>query len=80
MCGEMAGDPYYAAILVGLGLDELSMSASSVPAVKRVIRALDSGDAKKLVEEAMGYGTGEEIERFVRERMREKYGEEMEER
>jgi phosphotransferase system enzyme I (PtsI) len=80
MCGEMAGDPFYAAILVGLGLDELSMSATSILAVKRVIRALQSGDAKKLVEEAMGYGTGEEIERFVRERMREKYGEQMEER
>jgi phosphotransferase system enzyme I (PtsI) len=80
MCGEMAGDPFYAAILVGMGLDELSMSPSSIPAVKRVIRALKSDDAKQLVEEAMGFGTGEEIERFVRERMREQYGEQMEER
>ncbi len=80
MCGEMAGDPFYAAMLVGLGLDELSMTASSIPAVKRVIRAMRRDDAVQLAQEAMGFGTAEEIERFVRGRMREKYGELMEER
>ncbi|HUB08929.1 MAG TPA: phosphoenolpyruvate--protein phosphotransferase [Myxococcales bacterium] len=80
MCGEMAGDPFYAEMLVGMGLDELSMTASSIPAVKRVIRALRKDDAAKLVQEAMGFGTAEEIERFVRARMQEKYGDLMEDR
>ncbi|MHB8420204.1 MAG: phosphoenolpyruvate--protein phosphotransferase [Myxococcales bacterium] len=80
MCGEMAGDPFYAAMLVGLGLDELSMAASSIPAVKRVIRAMRAEEARKLAQEAMGFGTAEEIERFVRAWMRERYGELMEQR
>jgi phosphotransferase system enzyme I (PtsI) len=80
MCGEMAGDPFCAGILVGLGLDELSMSPSSIPVVKRVIRAMQASDARKLLEEAMALGTAEEIERFVRERMKAEYGEELEER
>ncbi len=80
MCGEMAGDPFYAAVLVGLGLDELSMSASSIPAVKKVVRALDAAEARQIVAEAMGFGTAEEIERFVRERMRGRFGELVEER
>jgi len=46
MCGEMAGDPALTELLVGLGLDELSMSAVTVPAVKQRIREIDSDAAR----------------------------------
>lgn len=51
MCGEMAGDPAYTAILLGLGLDEFSMSAGQIPKVKKIIRSISRTEAKKLVEQ-----------------------------
>lgn len=53
MCGEMAGDVNATAILLGLGLDEFSMSASSIPQVKKVIRSLNYEEAQKLAEKAL---------------------------
>ncbi len=50
MCGEMAGDPTYTAILLGLGLDEFSMSAGQIPKVKKIIRSISKTESKKLVE------------------------------
>lgn len=70
MCGEMAADPAYAAILVALGLDELSMSPGAIPGVKKAIRAFSATEAKSLLAEAMAYSSGEEIDRYVRARMR----------
>ena len=51
MCGEMAGDPLYTVILLGLGLDEFSMSAVQIPKVKKIIRNISKIEAKKLVEQ-----------------------------
>ena len=51
MCGEMAGDPAYTAVLLGLGLDEFSMSAVQIPKVKKIIRSISKIEAKKLVEQ-----------------------------
>ncbi len=48
MCGEMAGDPLYAAILLGLGFQRLSMNASSIPWVKKIIRSIRMQDAVEL--------------------------------
>jgi phosphotransferase system enzyme I (PtsI) len=53
MCGELAGDPLAAALLLGLGLDELSMTSSSIPLVKRVIRGAVFEECKSLAEEAL---------------------------
>ena len=51
MCGEMAGDPAYTSVLLGLGLDEFSMSAVQIPKVKKIIRSISKAEAKKLVEQ-----------------------------
>ena len=51
MCGEMAGDPLYTVILLGLGLDEFSMSAVQIPKVKKIIRNISKEESKKLVEQ-----------------------------
>jgi phosphotransferase system enzyme I (PtsI) len=53
MCGEMAGDPGLTALLLGLGLDEFSMAASSIPRVKRVIREVRIGECRELAAELL---------------------------
>jgi phosphocarrier protein FPr len=59
ICGELAGNPDAAALLVGLGLDELSMNAPAIPAVKAAIREIDKGEAEKLAGEGLG------VEEFI---------------
>ena len=61
MCGEMAGDPELTELLVGLGLDELSMSAVTVPAVKTAIRETDSDAAKDLSDSVLTAATRTEV-------------------
>ncbi len=53
MCGELAGNPMAAPVLLGLGLDELSMSAPSVPAVKEAVRGLTMADARRIAGEVL---------------------------
>jgi len=53
MCGEMAGNPAYTELLVGLGLDEFSMSAVTIPAVKQRITAIETDDAEALAEQVL---------------------------
>ena len=55
MCGEMAGDTEATKILLGLGLDAFSMSASSIPMVKDIIRNTKMEDAKVIAKEAVRY-------------------------
>ena len=50
ICGELAGDPLATALLVGLGIDELSMSAPAIPAVKAQIRAMSHRTAVELAQ------------------------------
>ncbi len=69
MCGEMAGDPFYAPILVGLGLDELSMNAVSIPLVKSVLRALVRSRCVELLAEVMQQTETDDITRIVAERL-----------
>ncbi|MCL2233554.1 MAG: phosphoenolpyruvate--protein phosphotransferase, partial [Treponema sp.] len=53
MCGEMAGDPGMTALLLGLGLDEFSMAASSIPLVKRIVRSVSIAACRELAEELL---------------------------
>ncbi|MDR1238593.1 MAG: phosphoenolpyruvate--protein phosphotransferase [Treponema sp.] len=53
MCGELAGDPAVTPLLLGLGLDEFSMTASSIPQVKRIIRGVSMEQCRVLAEEAL---------------------------
>jgi phosphotransferase system enzyme I (PtsI) len=62
MCGEMAGDPELTELLVGLGLDELSMSAITIPEVKARIADIDSTAAQTLAERALAASTKEEVD------------------
>ncbi|MBI4169595.1 MAG: phosphoenolpyruvate--protein phosphotransferase, partial [Acidobacteria bacterium] len=69
VCGEMAASPLSAAVLIGLGVTELSMSPASIPAVKQVVRGLSLKEARAIVEEAMRFDTAEEIGAAVRRRL-----------
>jgi phosphotransferase system enzyme I (PtsI) len=69
MCGEMASDLYAAVILLGLGLDEFSMSASAIPAVKRVIRGITRSAAIDLAQEALALDSHRKIDHLLRGRL-----------
>jgi len=66
MCGEMAGDPAYVPILLGLGMDELSMNPQSIPVVKSLIRSLSVAEAKTFITEVLKQPTVADVERLVR--------------
>ena len=53
MCGEMAGDPSFTKLLVGMGLDELSVPAAAVPRIKRLIRETSFDDARRLSQDVL---------------------------
>ncbi|MCG8499112.1 MAG: phosphoenolpyruvate--protein phosphotransferase, partial [Firmicutes bacterium] len=61
LCGELAGDERAAILLLGMGLDEFSMSAVSIPKVKKMIRNASFREAQKLVEQVLEMGTAEAV-------------------
>ncbi|MBH9968732.1 phosphoenolpyruvate--protein phosphotransferase [[Bacillus] enclensis] len=65
MCGEMAGDEIAVPILLGLGLDEFSMSATSILRARSQIHRLNKSDMKKLAEEVLQLDTNDEVIKAV---------------
>ncbi|KAA1042652.1 phosphoenolpyruvate--protein phosphotransferase [Macrococcus equipercicus] len=65
MCGEMAGDTTAIPLLLGLGLDEFSMSATSILKARRQIKNLNQTEMKKLAEQAINCATQEEVVELV---------------
>ena len=65
MCGEMAGDQIAAPILLGLGLDEFSMSATSILQTRHSFSKLNYSDMKKMAEKVLTFGTNEEVRDYV---------------
>ncbi|MFK4302487.1 phosphotransferase system enzyme I (PtsI) [Paenibacillus sp. RC254] len=66
MCGEMAGDPLAVPILLGLGLDEFSMSATSILPVRTQLRDLTGEQAKSIKEAVLSLKTSEEVVEYVK--------------
>ena len=66
MCGEMAGDEIAIPLLLGLGLDEFSMSAPSILKARNQIKDLDQNDMKQLAEEALHMQTSEQVMEYVK--------------
>jgi phosphotransferase system enzyme I (PtsI) len=73
MCGEMAGEPRFILVLLGLGLDELSMNPLAIPRVKRIIRETSYAEARSLVERAMQLRTAREVEDLIRGEMHRRF-------
>lgn len=65
MCGEMASDPYAAVILMAMGINELSMSAPSIPRVKEMLRSVTYEEARKHLEKVMAMETGEQVLEYL---------------
>lgn len=66
MCGEMASDPNAAAILMAMGINELSMSAPSIPRVKEKLRSISSAQAKAALDTVMTMEDGEQIKEYLK--------------
>lgn len=73
VCGEMAGTPAYAFILIGLGARELSMTPSSIPRVRRIVAQIDVKSAQRIAEECLECATADEAEEVVRRKLTEQF-------
>ncbi|CAM3453968.1 phosphoenolpyruvate-protein phosphotransferase PtsI [Paraphotobacterium marinum] len=72
MCGELAGDEQATLLLLGLGLDEFSMSGISIPKIKKIIRNNNYSDVKVMAEKALTLSTSKEIEDLIESFISEK--------
>ncbi|MGR5064395.1 phosphoenolpyruvate-protein phosphotransferase PtsI [Photobacterium sp. DNB22_13_2] len=72
MCGELAGDERATLLLLGMGLDEFSMSGISIPRIKKIIRNANFADVKAMAEQALAMPTAAEIEAHVEKFIAEK--------
>ena len=65
MCGEMAGDPLATVLLVGMGIDELSVVPTVLPEIKKIIRTIKHKDAKRIADKILTLHTEEEIRDYL---------------
>lgn len=75
MCGEMAGEAAYLPILLGLGYEELSMNAVSIPKVKKVLRLCSRAEAVALAEQVLKFHTAAEVESYLQSQITARYSE-----
>jgi phosphotransferase system enzyme I (PtsI) len=73
MCGDMAGDPRFCWVLLGLGLRSLSMAPRQIPVVKSIVRGTRIASAEKLTEEILRLRTEDEVEELVNRVMKERF-------
>ncbi|MBK5276672.1 MAG: phosphoenolpyruvate--protein phosphotransferase [Desulfuromonadales bacterium] len=66
ICGEMAGDPFYLPILLGLGFDELSMGSSSIPRVKQMLRRCTREQAQAIAAACLKFSTAAEVDCYLK--------------
>jgi len=66
LCGEMAGDPLYLPVLLGLGFDELSMSAASLPRVKQILRRITKERAIRIADGCFAFTTAAQVEMYLK--------------
>ncbi len=73
VCGEMAGSPYYAPILIGLGATELSMNATSIRRIKTIVSGIAVEEARRLAEKIENARTVEEVEMSIDKHVRKNW-------
>ena len=75
LCGEMAADPRYTWVLVGLGLRELSMQAAAIPVVKNMIRSSSLDEMEALAAAVLQCETAVEARKLVMQEIGQRFGE-----
>jgi phosphotransferase system enzyme I (PtsI) len=70
LCGEMAGDPLFTILLVGMGLRKLSMAAANVPRIKKIIRSITLDDAERVKRRVLSFETEREVLNCLRDETR----------
>lgn len=73
VCGEMAANPIYVVVLLGLGIKQLSMTPAAIPLIKDAIRAISLSEAHKMVENALQMSSAQEIEDYICEELATKF-------
>ena len=74
VCGEIAAEPLAAILLLGLGIDELSMSSQSISVIKKIIRGISFDEAQETAAAVLKMGSGSEIHKYLREKYNDKFG------
>jgi phosphotransferase system enzyme I (PtsI) len=77
ICGEMASEPAYVLVLLGLGLEEFSMNPIAIPKVKKVLRMAKAIETRSMTERLFQFSTASEIKRYVRRWMVERFSEDL---
>jgi phosphotransferase system enzyme I (PtsI) len=75
MCGEMAGEQLYSLVLIALGFNELSMNPVNISRIKRVMRQVDMGEVKGLLEKMLTLSTATDVATCLESEMAEKFPE-----
>jgi phosphoenolpyruvate-protein phosphotransferase (PTS system enzyme I) len=70
VCGEMSGEPIYTALLLGLGLRQLSVTPHNIPEIKKVIRSIALEEATQVAAEALRLETARDVNNYLREQTR----------
>ena len=78
MCGEMAGEPLYLPVLLGLGIDKLSMNPLCILKIKKILRSISYHESQELLNTIDFFKTSAEIEKFVKKEMKKRFPEEFE--
>jgi len=73
VCGEMAGEPLYTLVLLGLGIDQLSMNPISIPYIKKIIRSSTYKEARDIVARCLTFKVATEVEKYVAEEMHRRF-------
>jgi phosphotransferase system enzyme I (PtsI) len=74
MCGEMAGDPYYTMLLLGMGLDEFSVSPAQIPKIKKIVRSVSYEESKTAAEQILKCEDKESIAKIMKRlKFKERY-------
>lgn len=68
ICGEMAGDPLSITLMVGMGLDALSMNPISIPRVKKTLRSVTKSKSLQILKGALSLSTAEEVEKYLKKK------------
>lgn len=76
LCGEMAGEPLDLPVLLGLGIDEISMTPTSIPRIKKLVRGLRYEETRRIADRALRFNTGGEVVDYVRDEMSRRFPEE----